>query len=844
MIKLFKIRKEQVFSVLKVLFPLVLLALAIYEIGETVRGTDIEMIAAEMAQMQPWELALIVIVSFCAIAPMLYYDIILVKVLGIKMKTSSLLQNSFIANTFSNLIGFGGLVGVMLRSYFYSTYKEEKEGVLKNIASVTLFYLTGISLLAWIVPIFYRDFPLLQETRWLFIAVVAVSLYFPIFIGIFMTRYRKADTPSINASRAVQLVVASVFEWIFVFLVIWFITSLLNIPISLSALIPIFLIAACAGIASMIPGGLGSFDVVFLWGTQSLGIADEKVLFLLILYRIGYFILPFLFSTLLFVKRYWEQWNRSWDDVPNIIVQKLSRVLLTVFVFVAGIMLLLSAAVPGVFSRLKITQEFIASPIMNVSHQLTVAAGFVLLGLCRGINSRVKRTFHIAIIVLISAALFSIFKGFDYEEAIFLLIVMGLLLASKRQFYRESYVVTWGIALFDLAVVTIITGMYVFIGYVNMPSSKFHVPAALSDLIITDSWDLFFSAIIGILIAFAILFIGYIIHRPAKMERLSSIDEEEKIKRHLQEYKGTEFSHLIFLHDKYVYWNKEESVLFSYQIYADKIVVLGNPVGREMDFSSAIEEFLEWADLYGYTPVFYEVNNKILSSLHEYGFGFFKLGEEAYVDLEQFTLAGKKQKGSRAVKNKFERENYSVELLSPPYPSEVMDELEEVSVQWLRGRAEKGFSLGFFDRNYLNTSEIAVLRDTEGILGFASVMPMYDNGERISVDLMRVKPEAPNGTMDFIFLSLFEWAKAEDYRIFNIGMSPLSNVGRSKYSFVSEKVAAQIFLHGQYFYHFKGLKNFKQKYADFWESKYVAYRKKSSLTFTMAQITLLIGKRR
>ncbi|CAM5180986.1 Phosphatidylglycerol lysyltransferase OS=Lysinibacillus sphaericus OX=1421 GN=mprF PE=3 SV=1 [Lysinibacillus sphaericus] len=137
-----------------------------------------------------------------------------------------------------------------------------------------------------------------------------------------------------------------------------------------------------------------------------------------------------------------------------------------------------------------------------------------------------------------------------------------------------------------------------------------------------------------------------------------------------------------------------------------------------------------------------------------------------------------------------------------------------------------------------------MLRGAEGVIGFASIMPMYDNGERISVDLMRFKPGAPSGTMDFIFLSLFQWAKEQGYHVFNMGMSPLSNVGQSRYSFLSEKIAAQIFLHGQYFYHFKGLKNFKLKYADFWEPKYVAYRKKSSLPFTMAQITLLIGRKR
>lgn len=109
---------------------------------------------------------------------------------------------------------------------------------------------------------------------------------------------------------------------------------------------------------------------------------------------------------------------------------------------------------------------------------------------------------------------------------------------------------------------------------------------------------------------------------------------------------------------------------------------------------------------------------------------------------------------------------------------------------------------------------------------------------------MRFKPGPPSGTLDYIFLSLFEWAKEEGYHVFNIGMSPLSNVGQSKYSFLSEKIAAQIFLHGQYFYHLQGLKNFKDKYAEFWESKYVAYRKKTNLPFTMAQVTLLIGKKR
>ena len=503
-----KFRKEQIFQVLKVGFPLLLLFLAIFEIQKSISGMDVNLLRNEVSQLHPLELLLILVISICAITPMFLYDVILIKLLGIQMKARKLIRHSFIVNTFSNLIGFGGLVGLMLRNYFYSKYKEDKQGILKSIASVTLFYLTGISLLSWIILICFRNFPLLNETKWLFIAVFLVSLYLPVFIIIYALQNRRKKNSLLNSEIATKLVGVSLVEWLAVFTVIWFLTIVLKIPIELSALIPVFLIASCAGIISMIPGGIGSFDLVFLWGTQSLGILDEKVLVLLILYRMGYFIVPFLFSVLLFLKEYWSRWNRSWNNVPNIISQQISHKLLTLLIFISGIVLLLSASAPGILSRLKIAQEFLSLPIMNASHQLTVAAGFILLGLCRGIEYKVKRTYKIAVGVLVSASLFSIFKGFDYEEAIFLVIVAVLLVASKSQFYRESYVLTWGKSVFDAAVVLFITAMYVFIGYINLPSAKMHIPYKLRDYIITDYRDLFYSAIIGIMIALIILFIG------------------------------------------------------------------------------------------------------------------------------------------------------------------------------------------------------------------------------------------------------------------------------------------------------------------------------------------------
>ncbi|PFO04817.1 lysylphosphatidylglycerol synthetase [Bacillus sp. AFS076308] len=839
------IKKEKVLKVVKFIFPVLLLIFAIIEMKKFTGNINGELLKSEINDLNIWLLLVILSVAFAAVLPMVLYDVILVKILKIKVSKRELVEQSFIANSFSNLIGFGGLIGAMLRTYFFHKLEQDKRKLLGVIASVSLFYLTGISFLSWIVTIDYRNFPVLVDTRWLYFAVLGVGLYLPIFLGIHIFKTNKDNQRVLTLKTSIELVIVSVIEWFAVFVAIFILTKILGIHISFLDLFPVYIIAACAGIISMIPGGLGSFDLVFLWGMQDLHIPEEKVLVLLLFYRIGYYFIPFLISLVFFVRLYWQRWNQLWNYLPKAIVQGLSHVILTMLVFLSGVILLLSASVPGIMSRLRIAQELLSFPIINVSHQLSVAAGFLLLGLSRGIEYSVKRTYDLTMLALILAAVFSIFKGIDYEEASFLIIVALLLRMSKGQFYRESYVLTWGKTIFDVAIVVIVTSMYILIGYFNLPNAKITIPKKFIPYVIVDYRDLFSSAIIGLIIALSILFIGYLISLPKKWKLERSIDHEQEIMNHLSIYSGKVLSHLIFLHDKYIFWNSKRDVLISFQKYADKLIILGDPVGEKQDFSNAIEEFQEAADLYGYTPVFYQVSDDMLPYLHGHGFAFFKLGEEAFVDLKTFTLKGNKMQGLRALKNKFNGEQYYFEMLKPPYTNVIMEELRKISDEWLLGRKEKGFSLGYFNEDYLNRAPIAIVKDKEDhILGFMSIMYVYDDYKTVSVDLIRVQPSAPEGIIDFFFLSVIDWAVQKGYQRFNMGMAPLSNVGLSKFSFLSEKIAAQIFLHGHFIYQFQGLRKFKEKYTDIWEPKYLAFRRKSSLPFIMAQIALLISKKR
>lgn len=55
-----------------------------------------------------------------------------------------------------------------------------------------------------------------------------------------------------------------------------------------------------------------------------------------------------------------------------------------------------------------------------------------------------------------------------------------------------------------------------------------------------------------------------------------------------------------------------------------------------------LEQFYKHAHYLGYDVIFYQVTDRYLSLYHSFGNQFFKLGEEAIIDLTQFTMSGKR----------------------------------------------------------------------------------------------------------------------------------------------------------------------------------------------------------
>ena len=109
------------------------------------------------------------------------------------------------------------------------------------------------------------------------------------------------------------------------------------------------------------------------------------------------------------------------------------------------------------------------------------------------------------------------------------------------------------------------------------------------------------------------------------------------------------------------------------------------------------------------------------------------------------------------------------------------------------------------------------------------------------MDLMRHGELENASIMDFMFIELMLWGKAQGYQWFNLGMAPLAGLGERALAPLWSKLGAFVFRHGENFYNFKGLHNYKNKFKPVWEPRYLASPGGLALPIIAANLAALIS---
>ncbi|SES99130.1 bifunctional lysylphosphatidylglycerol flippase/synthetase MprF [Paenibacillus sp. NFR01] len=832
----------------RALFPVLIIGLVYWEGQSELKRIHLGRTLHELRHVPAPDIAAMMGTALAAVTVMSAYDFLLKFHFRLRISTWTLIRYSWIANTFNNLIGFAGLAGAGLRTLLYKKSGIPAQTLTPAIVFLSPIMITGLSLLSWTVLLgLLPAHQLFMEHGWLRFAVWAMALYLPLFVvmqrsSLFAKWVNRGEgrTPWLTVGGSVG---SSFLEWTGAGLTFWVIAHTMLGTADLRSVMSLYVVAAVAGILSMAPGGIGAFDLIALLGLQLLGNDGDQAMAALVIYRLFYYLVPWLiglaFAALEIglpakksasphsgpLEAPLNLWQKAWGWPGQFgFLSDLGVWALGKLVLAAGLILLLSAATPELVYRLEFTEDLLSLPVMRVSHHLSVLIGFTLVLLSRGISLRIHRAYRLTGLLLVSGAVFAFTKGFDYEEAIFLLAVALLLWISRSRFYRisapfsEQTAFLWGLGTALVAVLYGWLGSYSHHGFLK------RLPPGLEPEWLQQHSHAAYTAAGGLVLSWLLVTLVAVLRPSRRARELGEPLNQARLAAFLEQETGNPLSHMLFLGDKRLFWAQDGRVLLAFAGVRDKLVVLGDPVGPKRLAEAAIGELRQEADKYGFSVVFYQVSPEYLPVYHEQGYRFFKLGEEAMVPLSAFTTAGKKNSDLRSVANRFVREGYVFEVADPPHSSELLEELRHISDEWLRRRAEKGYSLGWFKEDYLQLAPIALLREPDGaVVAFASLAPGYDGGITLSIDLMRHLKRSPNGTMDYLFVRLLEWAKEHGYVRFNLGNAPLSNVGHSTGSFREEKLAHLVFKRGGHWYGFSGLRRYKEKFSPEWEPRYLAY---------------------
>lgn len=829
-------------TLLKSLFVIILLIIVSGELLSIAKTISFEQLRLLFSEISLWRFALMLAIGLLAVFPMMGYDFTLKKIVALENTTGYLMETSWIVNTLNNIAGFGGVISVGLRSEFYGKKGQSKE-IFHALAKILLFALSGLSiysLLSFIAIYFFHTNPYVQQ-YWLWLIIG--SGYFPLLYLI--TTLKKTGFLGGLARRfRLALLLSSFLEWTGVITAFLSIGYLMGISFSIWEVTPLFVSAIVIGIISMIPGALGTFDVMMILGLSSLGIEREVVVLWLLLFRLCYYFVPAIIGLLFFFKHLFSNFDEKYDGIPKQLTLEFFHKIEVGLLYFSGIMMVLLATVPQAFTDFPWLSHLNPFRFRLIVQFPSILIGFTLLIMGRGIAARVKRAYWPTLLLIGTAILYSFLIDFSWITIVYLILLFMIIVVSKSELFREQLVYSWEWLTIDGIVFGILILLYLILGVVQLPELPHRHPHHLMNFVLLPSEKIWLSGFIVFgTVALCLLLLIRWLEGPKK--KAGSPLDQAIVQKILDTYGGNSDSELVFLQDKalFVYPNKEEATVFlQFNTWNNKCVVMGDPAGKKEDFPKAIEAFIEETDRWCYQPVFYEAREEMVMLLHNFGYDFIKMGEEALVDLATFSTAGKKMRGTRAVFNKITKEGFTFEVLQPPFDQETMVVLKNISEEWLEGRKERGFSLGFFSEDYLQRNPLAVVKNSEDeIVSFANIIPSYNN-EITTIDLMRHHPaKAPSGSMDFLFLHLFEYMKG-NFQSFDLGMAPLANVGTSRKSFIQERIASLIYSFGSHFYSFQGLRDYKEKYASQWVPRYTLYSRDSWIVYVMIALLILDNK--
>ena len=503
-------------------------------------------------------------------------------------------------------------------------------------------------------------------------------------------------------------------------------------------------------------------------------------------------------------------------------------------------------------ARLHALVGHVPGTLRSASAAGTLVTGILLLLLARALRRRKRRAWLAVTVLLASSVVLHLLKGLDIAAAVTAALLL-LLLALREEFYARGdprtrwRAVAAGLTLLSLSTVLGVAIVELRRGELaspNRPTAVLeHVVVGLVGVDGPLEWrptprgkrtdNLVGDCLLALGLLTAVT-TTYLVLRPAEPQSVLSDADEDRMRELLVRHGARDsLGYFALRRDKSVIWSPSGKACVSYRVVSGVMLASGDPLGDPEAWPGAIDAFMTEADVHAWVPAVMGCSETAGTAWARAGLDVLEIGDEAVVDVADFSLEGRPMRNVRQAVNRVERAGYTVAIRRVgDIPEQERLSLQAQADAWRGAETERGFSMAlgrFGDPKDQNC--VAVLAFQEGQLrAFLHFVPWGKDG--LSLDLMRRDRTADNGLNELLIVKALQEAPALgitrlslNFAVFRsslergerLGAGPILRAWRGLLVFASR------------WFQIESLYRFNAKFHPVWEPRYVCFPATSSL---------------
>ena len=483
------------------------------------------------------------------------------------------------------------------------------------------------------------------------------------------------------------------------------------------------------------------------------------------------------------------------------------------------------------------------------AQKLTVVVGFFLVMLSYGLIRGKYQAWNITIVLLILSFFLHILRRGSVPvlaalTALALTILLSLLFRyfqarSDPPSVKRGYIVL--VLGLGIVVFYTITGFVVHFEKFAPLVDQFGISGVILRLLTNmhlqvprGTQAFFFERALPMLCISAVLYGMISILRPVTKMLLPNEEERHVVASNTRIYGKNSISYFAMSEEKSYFFSASRKVVIAYVLEGTVAVVAGDPIGPESELAGALQEFKAFCSQQDWSMVFWQVRNDLVDLYHTFGMHLLKIGEDAVINTQTFTLKGGAMANVRSSAKRAEKEGLQVVF----YYGHVQDveqfvQMERISQRWVaqKGGSEMGFSMGQFDCIGDAEQMTALAIDNNNrVHAFVTFIPIYGR-KGWGLDLMRRADRCAPGTMELLLARSIEFLKSCGAEMVSLGLAPLSNAYNEDASLLDSSIDLLTHRFGN-LKDSQSLFNFKKKFQPTWESRYLVF----SHTLTLPKV--------